>query len=347
MTFRDGLALPVLLAVAACSAPKTAAATQAERFSTLRFAADAGGETAPAIAGEANAYAIDLVFERSDGSRLVAPQLVVFAGQTGTIALVKPIAYPADVDADSVAPPAPALEEGIRLEACASRAGDGGVVLAFRARMTKVTGPAVEATTGGAEGREAVALPQVDAVEFSGARWLEPGVRGMIARVPGPDGSGPLLVLARATPQRVPPPPADGDFAVPGQPVAPAAAPDLSRPMTGHTKHLRVSAVRVSREFGPGVVIDETAAPDVLKSAGGEILRDFETYTCLDGRVRLAGTIGAASFSAVLDDGGRVSITWNGRTACVRANEGRRFVAVAPVEGGGTAGVIVSVNADD
>lgn len=342
MTFRMGLALPALLTVAACAGPKSASATQAEKFATLRFAADAADTAvaAPAAPGDENGYLIEVVLERIDGSHLSVPSLVVEAGRTGGIAFVRP--SPLQGDGDSVAPAL--LEDGIRLQACASRAGDGGIVLAFRGRMTKVTGPAA---TDAPEPDGPGALPQQVAVEFSGARWLEPGVRGMIARVPSPDGSGQLLVLARATPQRVPRSEDESFFTTPGPSSDLTTTADLSRPMTGHTAHLRLSAVRVSRDFAPGAVFDETSTPDVLKGAGGEILRDFEVVSCLDGRVRISGVSGGASFDAALDDAGRVTITWNGRTASVRAIEGRRFVAVAPVEGGGTAGVIVSVNADD
>ena len=347
MTFRNGLALTALLAVAACAGPKSAAATQAEKFATLKFAAAAADTAvaAPATPGDENGYLIEVVLERIDGSHLSVPPLVVEAGRTGGVALVRPSPHANGADAGTSS--APPLEDGIRLQACATRAGDGGIVLAYRGRMTNVKGPGVAATTGGAEGSETVVIPQQDVVEFSGARWLEPGVRGMLARVPSPEGSGQLLILARATPQRVPRAEDEGVFTtdVPKGDLAPS--PELSRPMTGHTAHLRVSAVRVSRDFAPGAVFDESSTPDVLKVAGGEILRDFEAYSCLDSRVHLIGVSGGASFEAALDDAGRVTITWNGRTASVRANEGRRFVAVAPIEGGGTAGVIVSVNADD
>lgn len=349
MTFRAVPALLALLPLAACAGPKPAAETQADRFATLAFAADSGARTgeAPPSVVNANAYLVEFAFERSDGSRMAAQPLRVRMGQAGAIALVRPSPYQPDVNADSVAPATPPLDEGIRIETCADRAGDGGVVLSFRARMNKVMGPDVEATTGGAEGRERVLVPQQDVVEISGTRWLEPGVRGMLARVPSPDRSGQLLVLARVTPQRVEQP-ADESFSTSGPQKGDLAPPsELARPMSGHTVHLRVSAVRVARDFAPGAVIDETAAPDVLKVTGGEILRDFEAYTCLDSRVRLAGTSGPASFAAALGDDGVVTIEWNGRSARVKTSQGRRFVAVAPVEGGGTAGVIVSVNADD
>jgi hypothetical protein len=340
MTFRNGLVLPALLAVAACAGPKSAT-TQAEKFAALTFAADAAATAVavPATPGDENGYLIEIVLERSDGSHLSVPQIAVEAGRTGGIAVVRPSPLQADAEGVSAAPPP--LEDGIRLQACASRAGDGGIVLAFRARMTNVTAAGDSAEDGGN------AVPQQFAVEFSGARWLEPGVRGMIARVPSPDGSGQMLVLARATPQRVPRAEDEGVFTTSAPPSDTTPAMDLSRPMTGHTVHLRVSAVRVPRDFTPGAVFDETSTPDVLKVSGGEILRDFEAYSCLDSRVHLSGISGGATFDAALDDSGRVTITWNGRTATVRANEGRRFVAVAPVEGGGTAGVIVSVNADD
>lgn len=345
MTFRDGLALLTLLSVAACAGPNSGPAPQAERFASLAFAADpdAASAAVPPAAAEPNGYLIEVAFERADGGRLVPPPLTAPAGQTVGFALVQPSPYQPDVDGDSNAPVVPPLEDGIRMQVCAQRAGDGGVVLAYRLRMARVTGPSKEETSGG----KTVRVTQQDLAEVSGTRWLEPGVRGALARVPGPDGSGQLLVLARATPQKVERPLDEGVFS----PAAPKAdlepVIDLSRPMTGNTMHLRVSAVRTARGFPSGAVIDETATSDVLNAAGGEILRDFEAYTCLDSRVRFTGTSGAASFDATLGDDGRVTITWNGRKASVRANNGRRFVAVAPVEGGGTAGVIVSVNADD
>ena len=335
MTFRDGVAVTALLAMAACtSPPKPSNETQAQRFSTLAFAADpaAPAVAASQIATDPNGYAVEVAFERADGSRRAAPAVIVKPGHEGSIALMAPSEFQPDA-AGGATPP---FEDGVRVQVCAQKAGDGGVAVAYSARMTKITGAPLETATA----------PPQDVVEFSGARWLEPGVRGMLARIPSPDGSGQMLVLARVTPVRVEWR-ADEEFASPGSRSDTNSASGLARAMSGRTVHLRVSAVRVGRDFTPGAVIDETATPDVLKLSGGEVLRDFEAYTCVDGRVRLLGTSGSASFAATFDDDGRVTITWNGRKASVRANEGRRFVSLAPIEGGGTAGVIVSVNADD
>jgi hypothetical protein len=357
MTFRSALPLAALFVLAACAGTKDEGTPPADAFTTLKFAES--GLTPAAPAADADAFRIDVAFERKDGTRLTMPRLISRSGRAASISLGEPIEYVADFDAESNGHKTPkpvtrTVLDGARVDACAQRAADGGITFGYRVELAKVAKPIAEFTTTPANGPPiTIQLPDVTDVTAQGTRWIEPDAWAMLARVASPDGSGPLLVLARVAPIHVEVTPAEDVFSA-GPPASDSAATtDLARPMTGHTVHLRVSAVRTARNFEPGTVLDETAAPDVLKAAGGEILRDFEVFTCLDGRVRLSassgsqpGEKGSPTFSAIVDDAGRVTITWNGRTACVRANEGRRFVAVAPIEGGGTAGVIVSVNAD-
>jgi hypothetical protein len=282
----------------------------------------------------------------------VAPRLVTFPGQSAQISMTTPITYSGlETAVDAHERPKPVtktIEEGLRLDACAQRAADGGVTFGFRLKVTKVKQPIEDLAVTLASGPPVtIQTPETSGAEASGTRWLEPGVQGLLARVSSPDGSGPLLVLARVTPIRI-----DGP--------EPGAAPEnfgdggLARPMSGHTLHLRVSAVTIGREIEPGTILDETAAPDVLKAAGGSKLRDFEIFSCLDSRVRLAGLLetqgGARGLVAQGRDDGKLDISWTTtsgtRRATIRPNAGRRFVALANVEGGGTAGVIVSVDAD-
>jgi hypothetical protein len=353
MTFRDGLALSALLAAAACAGPKASGAKGPDAFSTLKFA-EGSAKPADTPPGASNAFVVEISLERADGSRFAAPHLVAWPGQVATMAVGEDIEYvppptPPDVKIDVARAPEPSprqLHDGLAVDLSAQRAADGGVTFGYRVALAKVTREAGESPAAADAGRTvATAVADVTEVDVQGTRWIEPGAQTMLARLASPDGSGPMLILARVTPVVL--------DALPPTPAAEAVADrEFARPMSGHTVHLRVSAVRVTRDFPPGFVLDETAASDVLKTAGGEILRDFEAYTCLDGRVRLAASTGAPdgkspSFAATAADDGRVTIAWNGRTACVRASPGRRFVAVAPVDGGGTAGVIVSVNADE
>jgi hypothetical protein len=357
MTFRDALPLAALFVLAGCAGTKDEGAPPADAFTTLKFAESGAAPAAPAA--DANAFRIDVAFERKDGTRLAMPRLISRSGRAASIALGEPIEYVAGFGTENVTsgahtPVTRTVLDGARVDACAQRAADGGITFGYRVEVAKVAKPIAEFTANPANGPPmTIQLPEVTEVTARGTRWIEQDVWAMLARVASPDGSGPLLVLARVAPIHVEVTPAEDVFSAGPSADDFAATTDLARPMTGRTAHLRISAVRTFRSFEPGTVLDETAAPDVLKSAGGEILRDFEAFTCLDGRVLLSassgpplGDRGYPTFAAALDDSGRVTITWMGRTACVRANEGRRFVAVAPIEGGGTAGVIVSVNAD-
>jgi len=358
MTFRDALPLAALFVLAACAGTKDEGTPPADAFTTLKFAESGAAPAAPAA--DADAFRIDVAFERKDGTRLAMPRLISRSGRAASIALGEPVEYVADFELGDISRPGPSkpvtrtVLDGARVDACAQRAADGGITFGYRVELAKVAKPIAEFTANPANGPPiTIQLPEVTEVTARGTRWIEQDVWAMLARVASPDGSGPLLVLARVAPIHVEVTPAEDAFSAGPSADDFAATTDLARPMTGRTVHLRISAVRTFRSFEPGSVLDETAAPDVLKSAGGEILRDFEAFTCLDGRVLLSassgpppGDRGHPTFAAALDDSGRVTITWMGRTACVRANEGRRFVAVAPIEGGGTAGVIVSVNAD-
>jgi hypothetical protein len=228
------------------------------------------------------------------------------------------------------------------IDACPQPTGDGGVSLGYRVRLAKLHAPA-EASGGDSP----AAAPDREVVEFEGARRMEPRVQGMLGRVTSPDGSGPMFVLARVTPIRVDAPP-------PGSVDAGAPDAKLSRAMSGPTLHLRVTAVVVPRPFEPGVVIDETATPDLMKPMNGRILRDFDLFTCVDSRTRIAGLLESGDkrngLVAQARDDGLLDLTWttNGvaRTATIRPNEGRRFVALSQVDGGGTAGVLVAVDVD-
>ena len=351
MTLRDVLSVAVALALAACASGGSATKTAADPFAAVKFADSKRPEALTASAADANAYTIELAFERGDGKRLLAPRMTVFAGQAAQISMTSQVPYVADFDVQvaqtaSIADPVvKSIEEGLRFDACAQRAADGGITFGYRISLSRVRQPIAAFTTLLASGPPVtIQVPEVDRAEVSGTRWIEPGVLGMLARVASPDGSGPMLVLARLTPLRV-------DAAPPGAAHDSAGSSAMARPMTGHTVHLRVSAVTVARDFEPGTVLDETSAPDVMKAAGGSVLRDTEVFTCLDSRVRLASLSGNPEKSqglvAEMGDDGRLHVSWNGRTASVRPNAGRRFVAVAPVEGGGTAGVLVSVDADE
>jgi hypothetical protein len=280
---------------------------------------------------QVDAFTIEASFESADGRRLAAPHVTVYSGQAGRLSLSTP-----SPDGSRAEATAGRVDDGISFEVCPRRAGDGGVSLGFRVRVAK---------RGQADGDASSAARE--AVEFEGARWLEPGVQGLLGRVAGPDDSGPILVLARVTPTRV-------DAPAPG--ALPAVGEDagLSREMSGLTRHLRVTAVHVPRDFEPGLVIDETATPDVMKSLVGRVLRDYEVWTCVDSRVRIAGTLESgertAAFVAAGREDGRLELSWTttggARNATVRPNAGRRFVALARVEGGGTAGVLVAVDVD-
>lgn len=362
MTFRDALALATVLTIAACTSSSQSGASAADdAFRTLAFSGE-GAAPAAEPSGAVGAYLVEIALERGNGTRFAAPRLVAQPGQEAQIAVGEDVAYVAGTekserhDTDGGEAVKRTVHDGLTVDVCAQRAGDGGVTFGYRISLGKVARPIAEVETKSASGETVtVQVPDVTQVCAQGTRWIEPGAQAMLARLSSPDGTGPVLVLARVTPLMADklPVPADGEFSTsaPKDDVAPASA--LARPMTGHTVHLRISAVRVGRDFPPGLVLDETAAPDVLKSAGGQILRDFEAYTCLDSRVRFAASAGepsgdgkSQSVVATAADDGRVTIAWNGRTVTVRANEGRRFVAVAPVDGGGTAGVIVAVNAD-
>ncbi len=325
-----GRMIAVLL-LGACAGGKSETRPADDRFFSTPFLAAAPADAAPSVdsLSPVEAFTLEVSLERASGGRIAAPRITMYPRQVASIAVVNQ-----------------PVEDGLRLEACATRAADGGVVLGFSLKLSRVLDPVPdEKPVDGVVVRPR--MPGVERAEVSGARWLEPGVQGLLARVASPDGSGPLLVLARVTPIRIDAP-------------APGAAPEdfgdaaLARPMSGHTLHLRVSAVTIGRDVEPGTVFDETAAPDVLKAAGGRVLRDFEVFSCLDSRVRLSGVLdmqgGMRGLVAEGRDDGKLDISWTTtsgtRTATIRPNAGRRFVALANVEGGGTAGVIVSVDAD-
>lgn len=337
------------LALGACAGGKSETKPADDPFFSTPFLAGAPADASPAFdtPSQVEAFTLEVSLERAGGGRIAAPRITMYPGQTASIAVVNQV--PADAAAHDTGEVADHVaEEGLRVEACAKRAADGGVVLGFSLKLSRVVDPGTPAedrSSGGAVVKPR--MPVVERAEASGTRWLEPNVQGLLARVTSPDGSGPLLVLARVTPIRIDAP-------------APGAAPEdygdggLARPMSGHTLDLRIAAVTVGREIAPGTVLDETAAPDVLKAAGGRKLRDFEVFSCLDSRVRLAGLLdmqgGTRGLVAEGRDDGRIDISWTTasgtRRATIRPNAGRRFVALANVEGGGTAGVIVSVDAD-
>jgi hypothetical protein len=337
MTFRGLLVVVAASALGACAGSKPSTDPGEDDFFTMKFA-DAAPVVAAASTDDASktdAYTIEFSFERRDGRRLAGPSVTVYASQSASITM-------ADQPPDGAAEVAGRPPEGMWLDACPKPTGDGGVSLGYRVRLAKLRAPAESSGDG------AAAVPRDrEVVEFEGARRMEPRAQGLLARVTSPDGSGPLLVLARVTPIRVPAPP---------QGFVDVVAPDakLSRAASGRVLHLRVTAVAVPRPFEPGTVVDETATPDVMKPMGGRILRDFELYTCVDSRVRIAGLLesGDKKNGLVAEgrDDGAVDLSWttNGvaRTATIRPSAGHRFVALAQIDGGGTAGVLVAVDAD-
>jgi len=337
MTFRGLLVVIAASALGACAGSKPPTDPGADDVYTLKFV-DAAPVVAAASTDDASktdAYVIEFSFERRDGRRLAGPSITVYPSHSSTITM----ANKAPGDA---ADPSGRLAEGMWLEACPQPTGDGGVSLGYRVRLAKTRAPAESSGEGAA-----TVPPDREVVEFEGARRMEPRAQGLLARVTSPDGSGPLLVLARVTTIRVPAPP-------PG--VVDVAPPDakLSRAASGRTLNLRVTAVVVPRPFEPGAVVDETATPDVMKPMNGRILRDFELFTCVDSRLRIAGLLesGDKRNGLVVEgrDDGDLALSWttNGvaHTATIRPNAGRRFVALAQVDGGGTAGVLVAVDVD-
>jgi hypothetical protein len=356
MRFRLWTALALVAAGCAGRSAETKPAAAEDPFFALKFADAAPSPTPAEPVGGVDAFSIEVSFERADGRVLAAPRITTQPGQCGAIAVSNVTSYIGDFDVEHhVAgstvgdPVVKIVEDGLWLDACATLAADGGVTLGYRARLVKLRKPIPEFTTKlAADTTVTVQLPVTERVEFEGARWVQPGALAMLGRVSSPDGGGPLNVLVRVTPVRVEAPP--------GAATPTAVDPKLSRPMSGHTVHLRVAAVQVRREFEPGAVLDETAAPDVMKASGGRVLRDFELFTCLDSRVRIAGVereeLGSKERGLVVESGddGVLRLSWTmgeaTRTASLRPNVGRRFVALGKLEGGGTAGVIVSVDAD-
>lgn len=314
-------AIPIVVAAAAlgaCAGSKAETPPADDPYFTLAFVEGAGTARFPNVA-HADSFRIELFLERANGTRLTTPALVVRPAELGSFVL-------GDTGTGEPAA-AETMKDGARFAVCATPAADGGVTLGFAVKLLK-------SRNDGAE---------VEHAEVSGTRWIEPGVVGLLARVTSPDGSGPMLVLARVVPQETGATPFVDTRDVKGA---------IELPMTGHTMHLRVSSVQLAREFEPGTVVDETAAPDLLKSAPGRVLHDFEVWSCLDRRVHLAGLVGAdeRGFTATIVEG-VLHLSWKTtgatHTATIRPNKGRRFVAIARVEDGTTAGAIVSVDSDD
>jgi len=311
------------LALGACASGKDETKPENDPYFTLPLVASTQDAARVCDASQADAFSVEFSVERASGSRLSAPRIVLFRGQLGSVVVGPAVA----TDAAGVQQ----VDDGLRVETCVNAAADGGATIGFRVVLAK-------SRDGGAE---------IERADVSGTRWIEPGVVGMLARMTSPDGSGPLLVLARVTPLASQAAPAGDAFAPGGE--------SLGRPMTGHTVHLRVSAAQIGRDFEPGSVVDETACPDIMKSAGGRVLHDFEVFSCLDSRVRLAGLVESGGrvrgLVAQGTDDGMLDVSWTttgeAHAARLRPNKGRRFLALARVEGGGTAGVIVSVDADD
>jgi hypothetical protein len=319
MELRATLVLAAL-ALCACAGSKTETTPESDPYFTLALVQGGPGAPIPGVA-HADAFQVQLSVERAGGSRLAAPSIIVPPGRVGSVVVGQ------DTQTGSL-PTAGGVSDGMQVSVCVTPAADGGATIGFAVSFAK-------SRKDGAE---------IERAQVCGTRWIEPGVVGMLARVTSPDGSGPLLVLARVTPMESggQPPPDTRDVRA-----------SFERPMTGHTVHLRVTSAQVGRDFDPGTVVDETAAPDVLKSAGGRVLHDFEVFTCLDSRVRLAGLTGEdeRGFVAQGADDGTLLVSWKTtgatHTATIRPNHGRRFVAIARVEGGGTAGAIVSLDADE
>jgi len=335
MGFRRATILLTASGLAACAGPFADRKPAEDDVFSLRFADAKPSDDAPPATSDAtqiDAVAMELSFERSDGRRLSSPRITTYVGQTARVTM---LSTPPGLGGDPRR-----NEQGMWFSGCPQKTADGAIALGFRLKIARLKKPSGDAPSG------AEIVPDRESIEITGARRLEPGAEGMLARVSNPDGSGPLLVLARARAYRV-----DAPLAAAEDPFTDEK---LTRAFAGRTEHLRVTAVQVPRDIEPGVVIDETATPDVMKPMDGRILRDYEVITCVDSRLRIAGLFetgdATRSFVAEGTDDGRLAFSWttNGaaRTASVRPSAGRRFVAVANLEGGGTAGVLVSLDAD-
>ena len=351
MILRYAVSAVAAIALTACASGKEAVSSRDDPFFAMPFApeapvdADSSADFPPI--GGVEAFTLSVTLERADLGRHTGPTITAYAGQTANLAMVNEVPYLAESGAADGAAGSTTrtAEDGLRLEVAMRRAADGGVTVGYSLRLARVERVPDPRSADGVVVRPR--MPDIDRVEVSGVRWLEPGVQGLLARIPSPDGSGPMLVLARVVPTLIDPPP-------PGVAVENFGDTRLARPMSGHTVHLRVSAAQVLRDLEPGTVLDETAAPDVLKAADGRVLRDFEIFSCIDSRVHIAGVLethgGTRGLVADGRDDGKLDLAWTTsagtRRATMRPNAGRRFVALARIEGGGTAGVIVSVNAD-
>ncbi len=334
MKFRVLLVASAAAASSACAGPNSAGRPVDDGFFTMPFADATSEDAAPAPPPQArqiDAYTVELSFEQAGGRRIAAPSVVTIDGRTASVELRN--APPGGASSDDES--ARRGPEGAWFSVCPHRAADGGVTLGFRVRLARM-----KAAPSAGD-----ASPGLESVEFEGARWIEKGVTAELGRVTSPDGSGSMLVLAHVTSHLVD---------LPGDDDGSPSDDPLRREMSGHTRHLRLTAVAVPRVFEPGAVLDETATPDVMKSMDGRILRDYEVYTCVDARVRVAGLLdsGGAARGLVVTgrDDGRLDVSWTtsagGRTASVRPNDGRRFVALSKLDGGGTAGVLVALDVD-
>ncbi len=158
----------------------------------------------PPVAGARKGVSLEIRFETSDGTTVLAPRITAFAGRRANVQVLRQTAYVRDFDVakkDGTAVADPVigiLQDGIALEVRAHPA-ERGTLLSWVVQAARVREPMAKETFTDLQGnRCTIQLPTVDRSEAGGVRALADGVWGLLARLPDGKG-GTVAVTARAT----------------------------------------------------------------------------------------------------------------------------------------------------
>jgi hypothetical protein len=167
------------------------------------------------------AFRVALQVRRADGTVLLAPTVVAFAGQRATVQSIQQLSFIQDFDAeieDDVLLADPiigVLQSGwtFGVAALDVPGAPGEAALAFALKAGDVRKPLAARSVGRLSPQHehpvTIQFPRVESVEVTGARRVALGATVEIARLPDPTGVGELVVDARVDREMVPGPAPD------------------------------------------------------------------------------------------------------------------------------------------
>lgn len=153
-------------------------------------------------------FLIEIAFQRPDGTRVVAPQLICFADHRAQVSMAKEYTYVKDYevevlqDAFRADPVTETLYEGVWLEMKPVHDVDQQVELQYTLRRRALKRPIeqFETTLGAFTNPVTIEIPQVISDELSGTCRLTPGVETQLVQFPVHEGVDSLTALARVSP---------------------------------------------------------------------------------------------------------------------------------------------------